>query len=1130
MKRVGNALQVSPSDLITFLESPFASWMDRYHLEYPDAVMPGEPSESERLVAEAGNTHERDFLERLFREGREIREIPKADTAQAEALTVEALASSAEVIFQARLRGGLFAGWADFLVRSDEEERAWEVWDTKLARKMKAYFILQLCAYADMLEQMTGERPRVIRAVLGDNTIHRHRTEDMFDYYLETKERFLRFMEDWTPDLATRPEPDPAGEHRLWTGHAEEWLESVDHLSLVARISRGQRLHLERAGIRTLAALATAREEDRPRQIPERVFTTLREQAALQKSTRERRLREPDAPAEFRVLQPEAERPELGLGGLPPADPADLFFDLEGYPLVPGGLEYLWGVTYLDKGQPRFRDWWAHDAEEERTAFERFVDWAHARWLAHPGLHIYHYANYEIAVLKRLMSRHGSREEEVDDLLRNGVFIDLYKVVKEGLRVGERSYSIKYIERLYRSKRTNEVATAGDSIVQYGRWISSGEGRTPQESRILKEIRDYNKDDCDSTLELADWLRSLQAEAGIEPTQRLNKEEEGSDSGPSLRVRESIVGKQSQLDALAAARAVTHDPSQLRLVDIMSDFVDFFRRDAKPIWWRLFDRLASTGEELFDDIACIGRSTLVDAEGSLVKSSLVYEYRFDPAQDTKVRAGDRVIPTANRLLKLMVESVDPEAGRLKVKVGLKRLQKNPEGILPRSTSWIPDEYVGPAALEVSLNDQIDGFADTGYVHPPIRQFLLREAPPSLRTEPDEARQQILETVEAMSGELLCIQGPPGTGKSTIAAEVICRLVESGQTVGLSSGSHKAIQNLLEKVAQRGGGQVRMVYKGSDSGSNGAPDLPGLTVESKGERIFEGRIHGVVAGTPWLFARPDAIGRLDTLFVDEAGQMSAAHLIAMGRCARNIILLGDQMQLEQVSNAIHPNDAGDSCLQYYLNGARVIPRNKGVFLPVSYRMQPDLCRVVSEIAYEGQLMAQGTEDRRLSWGDPEAALPKSCGLLFHGVEHDGNVQASEEEAEAISGLTERLLRAELHGLGSPRRLVMEDILYVAPYNMQVNLLRSRLPEGARIASVDKFQGQEAAVVILSMCSSFGEYGSRGIEFILNRNRLNVALSRAQMLAIVVGDPRIAQTTTSSIERMAELSTFARIKRS
>ena len=182
-----------------------------------------------------------------------------------------------------------------------------------------------------------------------------------------------------------------------------------------------------------------------------------------------------------------------------------------------GGLEYLFGVYGL-KGQTgslEFKDWWAHDRDEEKLAFEGFLDWVFERWKSNPGMHIYHYASYEVSAVRRLSTRHDTRQDAVDELLRNGVFMDLYKIVRGGLRIGENSYSLKQVESLYRSKRATQVATAAESMVQYARWIESGEDRHWNTSNILKGIRDYNEDDCKSTAELVKWLRTIAGGHGI---------------------------------------------------------------------------------------------------------------------------------------------------------------------------------------------------------------------------------------------------------------------------------------------------------------------------------------------------------------------------------------------------------------------------------------------------------------------------------------------------------------------------------------------------------------------------------------------------------------------------------------
>ena len=289
--------------------------------------------------------------------------------------------------------------------------------------------------------------------------------------------------------------------------------------------------------------------------------------------------------------------------------------------------------------------------------------------------------------------------------------------------------------------------------------------------------------------------------------------------------------------------------------------------------------------------------------------------------------------------------------------------------------------------------------------------------------------------------------------------------------------------------------------------------------------------GLIAGTAWLFAREDMKERLDYLFVDEAGQVSLANLAGMSRCAKNIVLMGDQMQLEQPIQGTHPGESGQSALNYYLQDHATIPDTLGIFLGVSYRMNPDICRFISDMAYEGRLQAapENQAQRLALPADGAKLVRQDCGIVFSPTEHDGNTQGSDEEVARIAEIVTELLGRSLTDRdGKTRRLTLLDILFVAPYNMQVRKLQERFPD-ARVGAVDKFQGQEAPVVIISMCSSAGEFGSRGLEFLLDKNRVNVAISRAQTVAIVVGDPRIATTAASTVEQMEKLNLFCKLVR-
>jgi uncharacterized protein len=396
----------------------------------------------------------------------------------------------------------------------------------------------------------------------------------------------------------------------------------------------------------------------------------------------------------------------------------------------------------------------------------------------------------------------------------------------------------------------------------------------------------------------------------------------------------------------------------------------------------------------------------------------------------------------------------------------------------------------------------------------------------------------LPRVVALAGRLegtaLCIQGPPGTGKTFTAAAIIAELMRQGKRVGVTANSHKVIYNLLGAVVeerQKAGesGSISKVGKPADEGEE-ALVVAGAVTLVKSEDVGGAVAPGVlIGGTAWAFSRPEMEGALDYLFIDEAGQFSLANAVAVGTATRNLILVGDQMQLSQPTQGTHPRETGTSCLEYFLQDHATVPPDRGVFLGVSYRMHGDVCRFISDAIYDGRLTSEAATARhRVLGGSGSRILPAETGIVWVPVEHEGCSQWSDEEVEAIARLVDELLtRNVVDKKGGPRRLRLEDILLVAPYNMQVRALKARLGALARVGSVDLFQGQEAAVVIVSLCGSSLEESPRGAGFLLSPNRLNVAISRAQALAIVVGSPGLARARSRSVEEMKLVNLLCRL---
>ncbi|MBI4585232.1 MAG: TM0106 family RecB-like putative nuclease [Planctomycetes bacterium] len=1065
-------------------------------------------------------------------------EIPKNDFVVARKSTLSAISAKAPVIYQAALEDGQFAGFADFLTL--DASRRYQVWDTKLARSPKPYYAIQLCCYSEMLAAVTGgQMPEKFGIILGSKDRVEFRVEDFIHYYHCIKASFLAMQDGFTGKMTDRPEPLPRADQGRWTSYAEKFFNDTDHLVRVAGISVGQIKKLKSNGIATMASLAAASGKS-IHKLANDSLEKLVAQARLQYQTHVDRIENPDVPPRFEVLPHTGANGELiGLAALPPHHPADVFFDMEGYPLVSGGLEYLFGVCSRTEQSDLFdfKDWWAHDRNEEKLAFEGFVDWVFSRWKQDPGMHIYHYADYEVSAVRRLSTRHDTRQDEVDELLRNEVFVDLYQIVRHGLRIGEDSYSIKTIERLYRPKRATEVTTAVDSIVQYARWIESKQVRDWNNSTILKGIRDYNVDDCKSTAELLQWLRKVATEHKITVARPASA---SSPSTPPVLPPEVV----ARLDTAAKLRKQGDAVSV-----VLSDLIDFHRREEKPMWWRMFDRAKATPEELRDDPGCIEG---IHAIGSSVseKQSFVQTFRFDPSQECKLAAGDKskLMFTHNLEAKFTLLALDMSKGELQLKISKKTLTEKFGGAFPKHGSLLPDEYVPAAAIQAALTEVAAGH-QSDKLHAPVAALLNRVPPTTpLQSAGETATDAAIRITHSMSGGCLVVQGPPGTGKTYTASRVITALLATDKKVGIASNSHKAVVNLLiacGEAAKESGSSLHGIKVGGEAeGPLFSSNLGLAHVKDNGD-AYAAYTAGVVGGTAWLFTRPEWEGILEFLFIDEAGQVPLSNAVAMARSANNLVLLGDQMQLEQPVQGSHPGDAGLSALQYALKDTAaskpdapvfhaVVPPDRGLFLGESRRMHPDVCRFISESIYEGRLGSDANCVRQkitLPPGGGHALITKESSIVFSGVQHYGNVQQSDEELERVKAIYDELLRRAYTAKdGSTRPLALEDFLFIAPYNAQVRALQAALPNGARVGSVDKFQGQQAPVCILSLCSSYGEYGSRGLAFFLDRNRINVAVSRAQCLAVVVADPRIACAAAGSIDEMMLINLFCKLANS
>ena len=652
----------------------------------------------------------------------------------------------------------------------------------------------------------------------------------------------------------------------------------------------------------------------------------------------------------------------VGLAALPPDHPADVFFDMEGYPLVAGGLEYLFGIcTRNGQRIPLSSRTGGHTTVRRKSSPSR-ASWTGSfnRWRTNPGMHIYHYASYEVSAVRRLSTRHDTRQDEVDELLRNEVFVDLYQIVRHGLRIGENSYSLKTVERLYRPKRTTEIATAADSIVQYARWIESRQPGDWNNSPILKRH---------SRLQ-----RRTIAPPRPNCCSGCGNCGRTSDCGSAFGCRLSSPGLRKN-----CRRRSSRDWILRR---------SFARKAIPSPWFWLISSISTAGKKNPCGGGCstVQRRHLKNSAMTRLalrgfkprgfpcpkNFRLVQAYHFDPSQECKLAAGDKakVMFTHNLNAKFTLVELDASAGSLHLKIGKKGLNEKCAGAFPHQGSLLPDEHVPATPIQTALTEVVARHL-SGQLHPPVAALLKRVPPVTpLQNDDESPTGAAIRIAGLMNGGCLVIQGPPGTGKTFTASQVIISLLTSGRKIGIASNSHKAVINLLaacgDAANQRGfqlqgmkvGGEADDPFFLCHSGVHYVPDA------GQAHQMYTS---GVIGGTAWLFTRPEWEGALDFLFIDEAGQVALANAVAMARCAKNLVLLGDQMQLEQPVQGSHPGDAGLSALQYALKDTNtslpdltvlhaVVPPDYGLFLRESRRMHPAVCHFVSESMYEGRLVS------------------------------------------------------------------------------------------------------------------------------------------------------------------------------
>jgi predicted RecB family nuclease len=1124
-----------------------------------------------------GDAHETRVLERYrteFGDGVvEIdrpRPLDRPGIGVAVAQTLTAFEREADVVFQATFFDDdaaspiAFIGFADFIVRLPNGR--YRVQDTKLARSARVTALLQVAAYAEQLELMGVEVDDEVELLLGDGTVSRHRLADIVPVYRSRRRRLLAIVSERLASPGDLPVEWADGRYSV-CGHCDACEEQIQHsrdVLLVAGMRVTQRAKLADAGIRTIDELAAS--SGPVDGIAEATVAGLREQARLQVAAHE------GEPPPVRVHNPSA------LAALPRPDDGDIFFDFEGDPLYtegvapPGartqwGLDYLFGLTEPDG---TYRAFWAHSFAEERAALREFLDYLGQRRARHPGMHVYHYAAYERTHLLSLAARHGVGEDEVDALLRENVLIDLYPVVRKAVRVGSRSYSIKKLEPLYMGSelREGDVTNAADSITQYvaardlidvgahdDEALAAGE-------RMLREIADYNEYDCVSTLRLRDWLLAAAARHGVPVG--APRPERGPDQLTPSPLRDGLLalaGDPGGEHVLGADRTRQRSSDQTAAA-FAAAAIDYHRRERKSFWWEHFARLIQPIDEWADtrDVLVVERVVVVAdwyrqgrqrndrrrlrligelAPGSNIRVSkqqgpyLLYEH---PGPFTSANAE----PGARSAHQVTVLAVDDEGILIEEPTNdaVGRFDAVPSALTPGPP---PPEGQQQPAIEQWARGILG--AQPQWPHDSMTD-LLRRRPPRLARGPALAGRVpatdglVGDPVEAVTGALLdlddsylAVQGPPGTGKTHLGAHVIARLVaEHHWKVGVVAQSHAVVEHLLGAVVAAGL-DARQVGKvpAREADPVAVALLPFTVLPKDGQLQFAAEHRGdgfVVGGTAWDMSNPARVPRrsLDLLVVDEAGQFSLASSIAASIAARNLLLLGDPQQLPQVSQGTHPEPVDGSALGWVSDGHDVLPAELGFFLAETRRLHPALAEPVSRLSYEGKLRAHPDASLRHLHGVPPGLHPVP-------VAHEGNSTQSPQEAAEVVRIAADMIGRPWSDPNANRvhePLREEDVIVVTPYNAQLALvgeaLRAAGLDGIRVGTVDKFQGQQAVVAIVSLAASSAEDVPRGMSFLIMKNRLNVAISRAQWAAYLVHSPALIEGLPVTPDGVAELSSF------
>ncbi len=1113
IKKENNKICLSAGDLSKHLGCRFLTQLDWAYAEeriqkkiYKDITL--------EAFQIRGLQHEEAYLKLLEKQGLSVLELGENRSQKS---TISSMRKGYDIIAQATLSDENWLGRADILKKvalpSNWGDWSYEVVDTKLSQETKAGTILQLCLYSDLLANLQGIEPTFMTVVAPGFLTTKYPFKKYSAYFRTLRNSLLETIAQSPIDLnhpeKIYPNPVPQCDFCDWKMSCKKKRRDDDDLSIIADITKLQKKEIHELGIKTMTSFAhwDIPLDWRPNRGIKEHYFKIQEQAKIQyQSGLAQKVL-------YRLLPLQENQ---GLSKLPPPSLGDIFFDIEGDTFVGvQGLEYLLGFSYFEPSNQDqkliYTSLWSKNAHEEKLAFEEFVRFVFERLQKYPDLHIYHYAPYEPGAIKRLMSKHATCETKVDTLLRTHIFVDLMRVVKQSMIVGVDRYSIKELEALYAFQRDVPLRDAS-SALHHLEFIYETEQVETLQPQISSVVEGYNRDDCFSTKELRDWLEQVRnglIEKGEQIERPISSEE----------IKKKELSDEEKLVQNLQERLTKNIPenkeersSEEQTLWVLSHLLGFHKREEKAKAWEYYRLSELTSEDLLYEKARIHSLTYIEDTGGTKKNPIA-KYTFPPQIiDIKIGNQAKLVGGTNYgsfvsldLVKNVVEI--KKKAELPHAFSVFAFERIPSGDHFKSIKRLA-EWVSKNGLDSTGHFQ----AARNLLQKKNQRLNLGISSENLQQKNESSVKAAVRITHQLDSGVLAIQGPPGSGKTYLASQVIASLVEQGKKVGVTALSHKVIHNLLEKtqeICDEKNLRVQCIHKdGKEKEDTSYHKSFVQATNTKYEDIskkIEAEEFTVIGGTSWMWSKEIFFELVDYLFIDEAGQFSLADAIAVAQAGKNLILLGDPQQLEKPIQATHPEETDISALQYFMGEHSVtISEEKGLFLKDTWRMHSDISSFISEQFYEGRLQSRVECSQQKIIGSSFAGT----GIRYIPVEHQAHQSFSPEEVEKVSEIYHELISQAswLDHNRQRRKITYHDILIITPYNVQVRAIEVAIPQ-SRVGTVDKFQGQEAAVVIYSLATSNAEEAPRGMSFLYSQNRLNVAISRAKCMSIMVGNPEI-----------------------